>query len=98
MTWPLSVSETGVDWVLIETLLLSYGNHVVLMLTSFYLHLKSTEVCVNRPLSLGSHVESQGNKKLCFCTASLTQTQIQGEASPAKTKLFILLRLNLATE
>ena len=25
----------------------------------------------NRPLSLGGHVESQENKKLCFCMASL---------------------------
>ena len=25
----------------------------------------------NRPLSRGGHFESQGNKKLCFCTASL---------------------------
>ena len=26
---------------------------------------------VNRPLSRGGHFESQGNKKLCFCTSSL---------------------------
>ena len=25
----------------------------------------------NRPLSRGGHFESQGNKKLCFCTSSL---------------------------
>ena len=25
----------------------------------------------NRPLSHGGHLESQGNKKLCFCTSSL---------------------------
>jgi len=25
----------------------------------------------NRPLSRGGHLESQGNKKLCFCTSSL---------------------------
>ena len=30
-----------------------------------------------RPLSLGGHVESRGNKKLCFRTASLGQTRIQ---------------------
>ena len=34
----------------------------------------------NRPLSLGGHVESRGNKKLCFRTASLGQTRIQCEA------------------
>ena len=52
----------------------------------------------NTPLSLRGHVVSQANKKLCFCMASLTQTRIQCEASRAKTKLFILLRLNMATE
>ena len=26
---------------------------------------------LNRPLSRGGHFESQGNKKLCFCTSSL---------------------------
>ena len=25
----------------------------------------------NRPLSRGGHIESQGNKKLCFCPSSL---------------------------
>ena len=53
---------------------------------------------LHRPLSLGGHVESRGNKRLCFRTASLGQTRIQCEASRAKTKLFILLRLNLAAE
>ena len=43
-----------------------------------------------------SHVESQENKKLCFCTASLAQMRIQCEASRAKTNLFTLLRLNVA--
>ena len=38
VTWPLSESEAGVD----RNLLLSRGNHVVLMLTRFYLHMKST--------------------------------------------------------
>ena len=54
----------------------------------------------NRPFSLGSHVESQENKKLCFCTASLALNSGVGEANRAKTKLFILilLRLNMATE
>ena len=52
----------------------------------------------NRPLSLGGHVESQENKKLCFCTASLALNLHLGEACCAKTKLFILLRLNMATE
>ena len=41
------------------------------------------------------HVESRGNKKLCFRTASLGQTRIQCEACRAKTKPFILLRLNM---
>ena len=52
----------------------------------------------NRPFSLCGHVESQENRKLCFCTASLAQTRIQCEASRAKTKLFILLRLNMAAD
>ena len=37
---------------------------------------KELEKCLgstagNRPLSRGGHFESQGNKKLCFCTYSL---------------------------
>ena len=51
-----------------------------------------------RPFSLGGHVESQENKKLCFCTASLTLNSRLGEANRAKTKLFILLRLKMAAE
>ena len=38
----------------------------------------------NRPFSLGGHVKSQENKKLCFCMASLAHTRIQCEASGAK--------------
>ena len=52
----------------------------------------------HRPLLLGGHVESQEDKKLCFCTASLAQTRIQCEACRAKTKLFILPRLNVAAK
>ena len=52
----------------------------------------------NGPLPLGGHVESQENKKLCFCTASLALNSRVGEASRAKTKLFILLRLNMGDE
>ena len=53
----------------------------------------------NRPFSLGGHVESQENKKLCLCTASLALNSRVGEANRAKTNLFnILLRLNMAAE
>ena len=52
----------------------------------------------NRPLSLGGHVESQEKKKLCFCPASLALSSRLAEAYCAKTKLFILLRLNMAAE
>ena len=48
-----------------------------------------------RPLSHGGHIESQENKKLCFCTASLALNSRLGEAYRAKTKLFILLRINM---
>ena len=41
VTWPWIVSEAGVNFVLIETSLLSYVNHAVLMLTSLYLHKKA---------------------------------------------------------
>ena len=51
-----------------------------------------------RPLSLDGQVESQENKKLCFCTASLALNSRLGEACRAKTKFFILLRLNMAAE
>ena len=49
-----------------------------------------------RPFSLGGHVDSQENNKLCFCTASVALNLHVGEANRAKTKLFILLRLNMA--
>ena len=39
----------------------------------------------NRPFSLGSHVESQDNKKLCFCMGSLGLNSSVGKASCAKT-------------
>ena len=45
-----------------------------------------------RPLSLGSHVESQENKKLCFCMASLALNSRLGEACHAKKKKFYILR------
>ena len=78
-------------------------------LTSIYLSVKLISC---RPLSLGGHVESQENKKLCFLTASLAQTRIQCEACRAKKKkkkkkkkkiyiyiyIYILLRLNMAAE
>ena len=51
-----------------------------------------------RPFSLGGHVESQENKKLCFCTVNPALNSHVGEANRAKTKLFILLRLNMAAE
>ena len=48
------------------------------ILTSSYGRLSSELIFVNifvnvfdRPLSRGGHFESQGNKKLCFCTSSL---------------------------
>ena len=55
-------------------------------------------VSINRPLSLGGHVESRGNNKLCFHTASLGQTRTECEACRAKTKVFIPPRLNMAAE
>ena len=59
---------------------------------------KEIHVLANRPFSLGGHVESQENKKVCFRTASLAHTRIQCKACRAKTNLFILLRLNMAAE
>ena len=42
LTWPLSESEAGVDFVLIQTSLLFVSvDHVVLMLTTLHLHMKS---------------------------------------------------------
>ena len=51
-----------------------------------------------KPLSLRGHVESQENKKFCYCTESVAQMRIQCEACHAKTKLFILLGLNMDAE
>ena len=43
----------------------------------------------NRPFSLGGHVKSHENKKLCFCTASLALNSRVGEANRAeKCKAF----------
>ena len=39
--------------------------------------------------SHGGHVESQENKKVCFCTVSLALNSRLAEACRAKTKLFI---------
>ena len=50
----------------------------------------------NRNLSLSGYVEYQENKKLCFCTASLALNSRLSEVCRTKTKLFILLRLNMA--
>ena len=65
---------------------------------SRYLQNRTGPVVMVRPLSIVGHVESQGIKKLCFCTASLCKTQIQCEACRANKKLFILLKLNMAAE
>ena len=43
----------------------------------------SNTMSTNRPISPGSHVESQENKKLCFYTASLTVNSHLGEACHA---------------
>ena len=59
---------------------------------------KTIEITINRTFSLGGHVESQENKKLCFCTVSLALNSRVAEVSRAKTKLFSLLRLNMAAE
>ena len=40
-TWPLSGSEAGGDLVLIQTSCFSHVDHVVLMLTTLHLHMKS---------------------------------------------------------
>ena len=55
-------------------------------------------ILAKRPLSHGGDVESQENKKLCFCAASLTLNLLLAEACCAKTKLFISPRLNMAAE
>ena len=52
----------------------------------------------NKPLSFGGHVESQENKKLCFCTANLALNSRLAEACRTKTNLFIPLKLNMAAE
>ena len=46
ITWPRIVSEVGGDLVLIQTSLLSYVDHAILMLTNLHLHMKSGEVCI----------------------------------------------------
>ena len=56
-------------------------------------------VCVYIDLShCGGHVESQDNKQLCFYMASLALNSLQCQANRAKTKLFILKRLNMTAE
>ena len=48
----------------------------------------STFAPLELPSSLGGHVESQENRKLCFCTVSLALNSRLGEANRAKTKPF----------
>ena len=45
---------------------------------------KTRNFKLNRPLSHGGHVESQENKKLCFCTASLAVNSRLAEVCRAK--------------
>ena len=47
----------------------------------------STKFNFNRALSLGSHVESQENKKLCFCQQVCTEFT-SGRGFPCKNKAF----------
>ena len=42
----------------------------------------------NRPLSLRGHVESQENKKLCFCTVSLASELASDRGLPCENKAF----------
>ena len=48
---------------------------------------------IYRPFSLGGHVESQKNQKLCFCPPT---RKFSARLGGQKTKLFILLRPNMA--
>ena len=54
----LDGNEGGVDLVLIQPLLLSYVNHVVLLLTSIFkhnFHKKTKEVCIETRSTSASH-------------------------------------------
>ena len=76
-----------------------YMDFSFLTLVDFTYFGKCVSESCNRPLSLSSHVESQENKKTLFLHGySLALNSRLGKASHAKTKLFILLRLNMATE
>ena len=44
VTWPWIGSEAGADFVLYKPRCFSYVDHTVLILTSFRLHLKSSDV------------------------------------------------------
>ena len=49
VTWPEIGSEAGVDLVLIgKPHCFSYVDHAVLMLTSLHLHMKNSEVCIEK--------------------------------------------------
>ena len=55
--------------------------------THTFCGLRKEVVCNNRPFSVTQgHVESKRNKKLCFGTASLTQTRFPCAACRAKTE------------
>ena len=58
------------------------------LLTNHRAKLSKIKVRVNRPLSLSGHVESQENKKLCRCTASLALNSRLGEDCPAKQSYY----------
>ena len=48
-------NKDGVDLVLIQPFLLSYVNHVVLLLTSIFKHKKTKEVCIETRSTSASH-------------------------------------------
>ena len=52
MTWPLNGSEAEVTFVKFsyKPHCFSFGNHVILMLTSFHLHMKRIEVSIKTTL------------------------------------------------
>ena len=79
VTWPLSGSEAGGDLVLIQTSSFSHVDHVVLMLTTLHLHMKSmrfvSKQCHRQP-QFHSKARSQKHTTVKWTIASNCQQLI----------------------
>ena len=80
-----SKTLSRLDETVFLVLMFGSSSNVISLRTFQKNWLKEKSIYMNRPLSLGGHVESQDNKKLCFSMASLALNSRLGEACLRKT-------------